>query len=130
MTIHDYATFRERTFGSEEVLELVSDKWTVQVLHAVLDGYNRFGEIRRALPTISQRMLTLRLRELERNGLLKRIDYRELPVRVEYKLMPLGESLCIRLRALCQWSKQNQEAVEDARRTFDMTAIGKDSLTY
>lgn len=114
-----HATFQLRTFGSEAVPALVADKWTVQILHAVIEGYNRFGEMRRAIPTITRRMLTLRLRELERNGLLERIDYGELPTRVEYVLTPLGHSLVVQLKVLCEWSKQHLDAVEKARRTYD-----------
>lgn len=115
----DARTFQERTFGSEEVLALIADKWAVQIIHAILEGHNRFGEMRRAIPTITRRMLTLRLRELERNGLLQRIDYHVLPARVEYALTPLGHSLVPHLRALCQWSKQYLERVETARRQYD-----------
>lgn len=115
----EHVTFQERTFGSEEVLTLVADKWTVQILHAVIQDYNRFGEMRRAIPTITRRMLTLRLRELERNGLLQRIDYGELPARVEYALTPLGKSLVAPLKALCEWSKGHLEEVETARRLYD-----------
>lgn len=112
-------SFQERTFGSEQVLALVADKWTVQILHAVIEGYNRFGELRRAIPTISRRMLTLRLRELERNGLLERIDFEKVPPHVEYKLTSLGDTLTDHLRALCLWSKHHFEDVENARAAYD-----------
>lgn len=112
-------TFQERTFGSEAVLALVADKWTVQILHAIIEGYNRFGELRRAIPSITRRMLTLRLRELERNGLLSRIDYGEVPPRVVYGLTPLGQSLVVELKALCQWSKRHLGEVEKARSFYD-----------
>lgn len=112
-------TFQERTFGSEAVLALVADKWTVQILHGILEGHRRFGELKRAIPTITRRMLTLRLRELERNGLLTRADYGEVPPRVEYSLTPLGQSLSAELQALCRWSKRNLSAVEEARRRYD-----------
>jgi DNA-binding HxlR family transcriptional regulator len=112
-------TFQERTFGSEEVLALVADKWTVQILHAVMEGHNRFGALRRAIPTITRRMLTLRLRELERNGLLVRVDYGEVPPRVVYGLTPLGQSLTVELKSLCQWSKRNLAEVEKARGLYD-----------
>lgn len=112
-------TFQERTFGSEAVLALVADKWTVQILHGILEGHRRFGELKRAIPTITRRMLTLRLRELERNGLLTRADHGEVPPRVEYSLTPLGQSLSAELQALCRWSKRNLSAVEEARRRYD-----------
>jgi DNA-binding HxlR family transcriptional regulator len=112
-------TFQERTFGSEAVLALVADKWTVQILHGILEGHRRFGELKRAIPTITRRMLTLRLRELERNGLLTRADYGEVPPRVEYSLTPLGQSLSAELQVLCRWSKRNLSAVEEARRRYD-----------
>lgn len=117
--MQDTATFQEKTFGSEQVLALIADKWTVQILHAVMDGYDRFGELRRAIPSISRRMLTLRLRELERNGLLERIDYEEVPPRVEYQLTHLADSLAGHLRALCLWSKDHFDEVEEARDNYD-----------
>jgi DNA-binding HxlR family transcriptional regulator len=123
----DAETFQERTFGSEEVLALVADKWTVQILHAIIDGYNRFGELRRAIPSITRRMLTLRLRELERNGLLSRVDYGEVPPRVVYSLTPLGQSLVVELKSLCQWSKRHLSEVEKARGAYDaQTEITKE----
>lgn len=107
------------TFGSEEVLDLVSDKWTIRVMHAVVADYRRFGEMRRVIPGITRRMLTLRLREMERNGILTRTDHGENPPRVEYAMTPLGESLLGHLTALCEWSKVHLAAVEQARSTYD-----------
>lgn len=115
----EQVSVQERSFGSEDVLALVADKWTVRVMHAIRDGHNRFGEMRRTIPAITRRMLTLRLRELERNGLLQRIDYGEVPAHVEYALSPLGASLAARLKMLCEWSEQNFTEVEAARHTYD-----------
>lgn len=115
----EQVSVQERKFGSEDVLSLVADKWTIRVLHAVLDGHDRFGELRRTIPAITRRMLTLRLRELERNGILQRIDYSEVPAHVEYRLSPLGASLAARLKTLCEWSEQNFAEVEAARHTYD-----------
>ncbi|MDZ4767255.1 MAG: helix-turn-helix domain-containing protein [Chloroflexota bacterium] len=108
--------------GSEAVLALVSDKWTIQIIHAVFDGAHRYGELRRAIPTITRKMLAQRLRELERNGILSRHDYEEMPPRVEYALTPTGESLSAEIAALCHWSKHYLPIVEAARREYDARA--------
>ena len=111
------------TLGSEEVLDVVADKWTIRVMHAVRDGHRRFGQMQRFIPAITRRMLALRLREMERNGLLIRTDYGENPPRVEYAFTPLGESLVAHLTALCQWSEVNLDQIEQARRDYDLRQI-------
>jgi DNA-binding HxlR family transcriptional regulator len=106
--------------GSEQLLDLVADKWTIRIIHAVRDGHRRFGQMRRFIPAITRRMLTLRLREMERNGLLTRTDYGENPPRVEYAFTSIGTSLVIHLTALCQWSEANLDHIEQARRDYDL----------
>ena len=104
-----------------EVLARVGDKWTVLVVSVLGDGRKRFNEIRRALGSISQRMLTLTLRGLERDGLVTRTVYPTIPPRVEYELTKLGRSLLAPVNGLGMWARQNRSAIQEARRRFDRT---------
>src|SRR6266576_3149822 len=99
-----------------EVLARVGDKWTVLVVSMLGDGPKRFNEIRRGLGSISQRMLTLTLRALERDGLLTRTVFPTIPPRVEYELTQLGRSLLEPVSGLGLWARRNRPAIEEARR--------------
>jgi DNA-binding HxlR family transcriptional regulator len=105
-----------------EVLARVGDKWTILVVVVLGDGPKRFNEIRRSLGSISQRMLTLTLRGLERDGLATRTVYPSVPPRVEYELTRLGRSLLEPVSGLGAWARQNRAAIEEARWRFDNTA--------
>jgi DNA-binding HxlR family transcriptional regulator len=107
-----------------EVLARVGDKWTVLVVSTLGDGPKRFNELRRALGSISQRMLTLTLRGLERDGLLTRTVFPTIPPRVDYELTRLGRSLLEPVSALGLWARQNRSAIADARRRFDVGEAG------
>jgi len=102
-----------------EILARIGDKWTVLVVGVLGDGPKRFSEIRRALGSISQRMLTLTLRGLERDGLVTRTVFPTIPPRVDYELTQLGRSLLKPMSELGLWARQNRVAIEDARRRFD-----------
>jgi len=102
-----------------EVLQRIGDKWTVLIIIALWDGGMRFSEIRRAIPAISQRMLTLTVRGLERDGLVLRTVTPSIPPRVDYELTPLGRSLGEKVRALGVWATENQPAMEAARQAYD-----------
>jgi DNA-binding HxlR family transcriptional regulator len=102
-----------------EVLARVGDKWTVLVVSTLGDGPKRFNELRRALGSISQRMLTLTLKALERDGLVTRTVFPTIPPRVDYELTKLGHSLLAPVSALGLWARQNQPTIQDARRRFD-----------
>jgi DNA-binding HxlR family transcriptional regulator len=102
-----------------EVLSRVGDKWTVLVVSTLGGGPKRFNELRKALGSISQRMLTLTLRALERDGLLTRTVYPTIPPRVDYELTALGRSLLEPVNALSAWARKNRAAMEEARRRFD-----------
>src|SRR3977135_253211 len=99
-----------------EVLARVGDKWTVLVVSTLGDGPKRFNELRRALGSISQRMLTLTLRALERDGLVTRTVFPTVPPRVDYELTRLGRSLLEPVSALGLWARQKRAGLEDARR--------------
>src|ERR1700694_746769 len=102
-----------------EVLARVGDKWTVLVVTALGEGPKRFNELRRALGSISQRMLTLTLRGVERDGLVTRPVFPTIPPRVDYELTKLGHSLLDPVSRLGLWARQNRSAIEAARRRFD-----------
>jgi DNA-binding HxlR family transcriptional regulator len=107
-----------------EVLARVGDKWTVLVVSTLGGGPKRFNELRRALGSISQRMLTLTLRGLERDGLVTRTVYPTIPPRVDYDLTRLGRSLLEPVSGLGLWARQNRTAIAEARRRFDAAAVG------
>ena len=87
----------------ETTLMLISDKWKVLILRDLLPGTKRFGELRRAVGGVSQKVLTAQLRQMEQNGLLTRTAYPEAPPRVEYALTELGYSLKPVLDAMADW---------------------------
>lgn len=102
-----------------EVLSRIGDKWTVLVVNLLGGGPRRFGEIRREIGGISQRMLTLTLRALERDGLVTRTVHPTVPPSVEYALTDLGRSLRTPVQALGEWALRNQAAMAEARMRFD-----------
>jgi len=102
-----------------EVLARVGDKWTVLVVTVLGDGPKRFNELRRALGSISQRMLTLTLRSLERDGLVTRTVHPSIPPRVDYELTKLGHSLLHPVSGLATWARRNRPTIAAARRRFD-----------
>jgi DNA-binding HxlR family transcriptional regulator len=107
------------------MLTRVGDKWSVHVIHVLgAEGTLRFGELRRRIPVISQRMLTVTLRGLERDGLVRRTMYPEVPPRVEYDLTPLGATLRKIVRALIDWSGAHLLEVDEARARFDQQIPG------
>ena len=101
------------------VLSRVGDKWTVLVVETLGSGPKRFNELRRALGSISQRMLTLTLRGLERDGLVTRTVFPTIPPRVDYALTDLGRSLLSPVGALGTWARQNHARIVKARVQFD-----------
>jgi DNA-binding HxlR family transcriptional regulator len=105
-----------------EVLARVGDKWTILVVNELGPGPRRFNEIRRALGSISQRMLTLTLRNLERDGLVTRTVFPTIPPKVEYELTALGRSLLVPVSGIGLWARQNREAIQQARQRFDAAA--------
>jgi DNA-binding HxlR family transcriptional regulator len=105
-----------------DVLDRIGDKWSVLLLVSLKDGPLRFGELRRRVSDISQRMLTGTLRHLQRDGLISRTVYPTVPPSVEYALTDLGHSLLDRLEALVDWSSVNHDRVRQARKLFDEAA--------
>ncbi|PVE24863.1 transcriptional regulator [Microvirga sp. KLBC 81] len=108
-----------------EILSRIGDKWSVQVVVQLGGGPKRFNELRRVVSGISQRMLTLTLRGLERDGLITRTVYPTIPPRVDYQLTDLGCSLLRAVRALGVWAIENRDEILEARRRFDEGAEPK-----
>ena len=102
-----------------DVLDRVGDKWSVLVVVMLGDGPKRFNELRRSIASISQRMLTLTLRGLERDGLVTRTMFPTIPPRVDYALTELGRSLLQPVGALGNWARQNHARIVQARIRFD-----------
>ena len=101
------------------VLDRIADKWTVLVVGALEDKTKRFGELRREIGGVSQKMLTQTLRGLERDGLVARMVYASVPPKVEYSLTELGHTLVRILEAIREWSKENIEDVLKSRNVYD-----------
>ena len=102
-----------------EVLHRVGDKWSVQIVALLGDGPMRFSELRRSIEGISQRMLTLTLRGLERDGLVTRTVFPEIPPRVDYELTRLGNTLLEPIQGLAEWADRHRTSIQDARARFD-----------
>ena len=105
--------------GYSKVLDIISNKWTALVIYAMEEGIIRYSDIRRRIEGISKKMLTQTLRQLERDGLVKREITPSVPPIVEYSLTPLGVSLLEPMRALNRWTSQNYVWVEKARASYD-----------
>ena len=111
---------------SRAILELIADKWTLLILPALRRGPVRNGDLMRMIGGVSQKMLTQTLRELERNGLVLRVDHQEVPPRVEYQLTDLGRSLSETVRKLDGWAEANIAEVLAARSEFESReSVGK-----
>jgi DNA-binding HxlR family transcriptional regulator len=102
-----------------DVLALIGDKWTVMVMGDLTDGRKRFNELRREVEGISQKMLSAKLRNLERDGLVERTFFAVIPPRVEYELTDLGRQLLGSLEGLAEFALMHQGQVADARQRFD-----------
>ena len=101
------------------LLSRIGDKWTVLVVQTLGTGSHRFNELRREIPSVSQRMLTLTLRNLERDGLVRRTVTPVIPPRVDYELTELGRSLQKPICELATWATNNVEAIHAAQARFD-----------
>lgn len=102
-----------------DILNRIGDKWSVMIVGFLARKTMRFNELRHAIGGISQRMLTLTLRNLERDGLVTRTVFPEIPPRVEYQLTDLGRTLRQPLDALWDWAAEHQGEVQQARARYD-----------
>lgn len=113
---------RFRPCAPHSVLARLGDKWTILVMShlAVAPGHRlRFTALKAGIEGITQRMLTLTLRSLERDGLLRRYQYAEVPARVEYELTDMGASMLPALEGFTSWIRENWERIEGSRRDYD-----------
>lgn len=115
--INGYSILDE-TCPSRQVLDLIADKWSVLVIHALDGQVRRYNELQRIISGISQKMLTQTLRSLEESGLIKRVIYPVVPPKVEYSLTELGKTLIVAVNILKQWAEENISAVEAAKAAY------------
>jgi DNA-binding HxlR family transcriptional regulator len=109
----------EFSCGLEAALEVVGGKWKVLILWPLQSAPRRFGELRRQIPGISEKMLIQHLKEMEADGIVTRKDYKEIPPRVEYALTSFGQSLCQALAPLCEWGQKHMERIEVCKYEHD-----------
>lgn len=102
-----------------DLLSRIGDKWSVLIVGSLADGPRRFNELRRDIPSVSQRMLTLTLRGLERDGMVSRTVTPSIPPRVDYELTKLGRSLLGPVTALTDWAIANMAEIHQAQDRFD-----------
>lgn len=105
--------------ATRKILDRVADKWSLYVITTLQGGSRRFNELKREIDGISQRMLTLTLRGLERDGLVTRTVFPTIPPRVDYELTELGRTLLEPVMALVAWADKNTPAIAEAQRRFD-----------
>ncbi|MEU4571256.1 winged helix-turn-helix transcriptional regulator [Nonomuraea sp. ATR24] len=108
--------------GIRDVLDRLGDRWTVLVLVELAKGTRRFRELERAIPGISQRMLTVTTKRLCRDGLVERTVYPTIPPRTDYRLTEMGASLAGMVSALADWSRDHKDAIAAARDDWDRLA--------
>ena len=107
----------------KDLLARVGDKWSVVIVFLLQEGPMRFNAIRRSMNGISQRMLTLTLRGLERDGLVVRRVFPTVPPQVEYELTPLGKTMIEPVTVLAGWAEEHQAEIDEARTRFDMAKV-------
>jgi DNA-binding HxlR family transcriptional regulator len=108
------------------ILDRIADKWSLLVICVLADGVHRFGELLREIDGISQRMLTLTLRQLEREGLVTRTVFPVVPPRVDYELTPLGSTLLDTIQTLVAWAGEHGNEIVAARAAYDARAEAAD----
>lgn len=116
------------TCPSRTSLAKIANKWTAMIVIALSDGPLRFGGLREAVDGISGKVLTETLRDLERDGIVSRTMYNEMPPRVEYELTPLGQTLRQPLTALGRWAEKHIEDVLRARGDYDQRSDSPNAL--
>ena len=100
------------TCGLEAALVVVGGKWKPLILFHLGPGKRRFGELRRLVSGVSEKMLIQQLREMQADGIIERVDFKEIPPKVEYSLTPLGRTLAQALLPLCEWGTTHSTAIE------------------
>ncbi|MGJ0121602.1 winged helix-turn-helix transcriptional regulator [Williamsia sp. MIQD14] len=108
-----------------EVLDRIGDKWTMLVISTLVNGPLRYSDLQASIPGISQRMLTVTLKSLERDGLVTRTAFPEVPPRVVYELTDLGRSLSDAVLTMATWAATHHEEVARNREVHDVTGVGR-----
>jgi len=123
MKSHEAGAFvmRQKTYycGLEATLDVIGGKWKVLILWALRSEAQRFGELRRLVEGISEKMLIQHLKEMQADGIVTRQDFREVPPRVEYALTPFGKSLYAALAPLCEWGRLHMKRIEVRKETTE-----------
>ncbi len=125
VTVDSYEHAKDCPFRN--VLDKIGDKWSFLVLAVLEDGPKRFNEIRRLIGDISQRVLTRKLRELERDGYLRRIVYPESPPKVVYELAAIGRSVLVPVKTFLAWALETYPEIQRAQAQFDGRPTTDDS---
>ena len=120
MTATEGGKHAESPCRAREVFARVGDKWSVSVMHLLGNGTMRFTELRRGVDGISQRMLTVTLRGLERDGIISRTMYPVIPPRVDYSLTPMGRTLSTTITNLVDWADDHVDDIVRARAAYDL----------
>lgn len=113
---------------AREILDRVGDKWSLQVISLLGERTKRFNELRREIDGISQRMLTVTLRGLERDGIVIRTIYPVVPPRVEYSLTPMGATLMDAASTLVAWAESHLDRIDAARAEYDARAAREEAI--
>lgn len=111
MTTHPQICGTGFSCGLDAALHIISGKWKPLILFFLRDGIKRYGELKRVVQGVSDKVLIQQLKDLEADGVLLRTDYKEVPPRVDYALTPLGRSLADALVPLCSWGAENMAEV-------------------
>jgi DNA-binding HxlR family transcriptional regulator len=115
----------DESYPSRRLIEIIGDKWTPIVIYILGKGTGRHGELQRQIPDISKKMLTQTLRRLERDGLLTRTVFAEVPPRVEYDLTPLGTVFLVPVTDLCSWADAHTKELNSVRRNRAKEVVGE-----
>src|SRR5947209_12079357 len=117
---------RKTQCPAEVTLAVIGGRWKVLILYQLFQGVKRFSELQRALPRITQKMLTQQLREMEKDGIVQRTVYPQVPPKVEYRLTPLGETLKPVVGAMCRWGARQAGFDECADGTDGAKVCGRE----
>ena len=118
---------KQASCPAQFAVDLFGGKWKTSILYqiAIASEPLRFNELRRQVPQITQKMLTQQLRQMERDGLVIREYFAEVPARVEYTLSPLGETMVPIFESLCHWTTRHSPQVEEARSAYNASSIAE-----
>ncbi|EIT83704.1 transcriptional regulator [Fictibacillus macauensis ZFHKF-1] len=114
----------------EATIDIIGGKWKSVILYHLMSGKKRFNELRKLIPGVTQRMLTLQLRELERDGIIHREIYKQVPPKVEYSLSDFGESIVPVIELMMKWGNEHLDDILSAREKAETEATETPQLRY